>query len=216
MWVLYGLLGLLALLLVLLSIPVWGVVSYDGEFLIRFWVLGFPITLVPLPKKEKKKTPAEESTKKKKDKEKKEEKPSIFKELVDLIKQDDVSGTLYFFGQVAALAGTTLGRLLRSITVTRLDLQMRIATPDAAVTAQRYGQVCSVLYPALAGIEHWVRIRRRYMRVEPNFLLEDSAVRFDIRLHLSLWRLLGAAIALLWGFLMIKEESNTQNNEEVS
>ena len=53
---------------------------------------------------------------------------------------------------------------------------------------------------------------------EPNFLLEDSAVRFDIRMHLSLWRLLGAAIALLWGFLMIKEENiaQTQNTEEVS
>ena len=69
------------------------------------------------------------------------------------MKQDDVAGTLHFLGEVAALAGKTVGRLLRSITVNRLDLQMRIATDDPSVTAQRYGQICSVLYPSLALIE---------------------------------------------------------------
>ena len=208
MWVLYSLLGLLVLLMVVLSVPVYGRVAYDGTFSVRIRVLGVPITLVPQPKTEKK--TAKSSTKEK------EQKPSKLKELSDLMKQDDVAGTLHFLGEVAALAGKTVGRLLRSITVNRLDLQMRIATDDPSVTAQRYGQICGVLYPALALIERWVRIRRRHMRVEPNFLLTDTAVRFDIRLQVSLWRLLGAAVALLWGFLMIKEQSNPQITKEVS
>lgn len=213
MWVLYSLLGFLSLLVILLSVPVYGRLTYDGTFSVRIRVLGIPIVLMPRPELESKVPAAGSASSKKKAKEKK---PSKLKELAELMKQDDLGGTLHFIGEVAALAGKTVGRLLRSITVNRLDLQMRIATDDVATTAQRYGQVCSVLYPALALIERWVHIRRRHLRVEPNFLVEDSAARFDIRLQVSLWRLLGAALALLWGFLMIKEQSNPQITKEVS
>lgn len=213
MWVLYSLLGLLALLVAVLSVPVYGRVTYDGEFKVCIRVLGIPFTLMPRPEPKEETPPAKSTSAKKKEPAKK---PSKLKELAELMKQDDLGGTLHFIGEVAKLAGKTVGRLLRSITVNRLDLQMRIATDDVATTAQRYGQVCGVLYPALALIERWVRIRRRHLRVEPNFLVEESAVRFDIRLQVSLWRLLGAAIALLWGFLMIKEQSNPQITKEVS
>ena len=213
MWILFTLLGLLSLVTVLLSVPVYGRLSYDGELFAQVRVLGVPITLMSRPEPEPKATSTKSAASKQKGKGKQ---PSKLKELAELLKQDDLSGTLHFIGEVAVLAGKTVGRLLRSITVNRLDLQMRIATDDVATTAQRYGQVCSVLYPALALIERWVRIRRRNLRVEPNFLVEESAVRFDIRLQVSLWRLLGAALALLWGFLMIKEQSNPQNKKEVS
>ena len=132
------------------------------------------------------------------------------------MKQDDLVGTLQFLREVASLASKAIGRLLRAITVKRLQLQLLIATEDPATTAQRYGQVCGVLYPALAGIESVVRVRKRELRVEPNFLMEKSAVRFDIHLRMSMWRLLGAGIALLWGFLLIREQDNPQMNKEVS
>lgn len=208
MWVLYSLLGLLALLIGTISVPVYGRITYDGALSVRIRVLGIPFTILPKEKAEKKKRLAKKTAK--------EKKPSAVQELAELLKQDDIGGTLHFLGGVAALAGKTIGRLLRSITVSELDLQMRIATDDVAVTAQRYGQVCSVLYPSLAIIERWVRIRRRNLRVEPNFLMETSAARFDIRLHVSLWRLLGAALALLWGLIVLKEESNPQITKEVS
>ena len=208
MWVLFSLLGLLVLLIGALSVPVYGRITYDGALSVRMRVLGIPFTILPKEKTEKKKRPAKKTAK--------EKKPSAVQELAELLKQDDIGGTLHFLGGVAVLAGKTVGRLLRSITVSQLDLQMRIATDDAAVTAQRYGQVCSVLYPSLAIIEQWVRIRHRNLRVEPNFLMETSAARFDIRLHVSLWRLIGAALALLWGLILLKEESNPQITKEVS
>lgn len=201
MWILYSLLGLMALLVIVLSVPVFGRITYDGELLVRIRVLGIPITLVP-------------STEQKVDRPRKtkrvarqpqEKQPSKMKELVSLIKQDDLAGTLHFLHEAARLAAKTVGRVLRSITVKRMDLQLLIATDDPAKTAQRYGQVCGVVYPALAGIESAVRMKQRHVRIEPNFLMEKSAVRFDVHLRMSVWRLLGAGIALLWGFLMIKE-----------
>lgn len=213
MWVWYSLLGLLLLLIVALSVPVFGRLTYDGAFSVRIWVLGIPITLAPLREKGEKK-PLRSAQKAAR--EEKEEKSSKFKELVSLMKQDDLAGTLHFLHEVAALAAKTVGRVLRSITVNRLDLQMLIAAEDPATTAQRYGRVCGVLYPALAGIEHVVRIRRRNLRVEPNFLVEKSEVRFDVRLRMSVWRLLGAGVALLWGFLLLKEQDHPQIKKEVS
>lgn len=210
MWVWYSLLGLLAAVIAVLSVPVFGRIAYDGELTVQVRVLGIPVTLVPMPEK---KTPR---SAKRAGKKAKVEKPSKFKEMISLMKQDDLAGTLYFLREVAALAAKAAGRVLRSMTVTQLRLQLLIATDDPAVTAQRYGQVCGILYPALAGIETMVSVRHRDLRVEPNFLLEQSAVRFDIRLRMSVWRLLGAGIALLWGFLLLKEQDDPQMNKEVS
>ena len=209
MWAVYILLALLALILLVLWIPVTGRVIYDGALTARIRVLGVPITLCPRPPKEEK-TPTKTSGRAQKNT------PSKWQELTELLRQDDVEGTLHFIMGVARLAGRAVGRILRSITVTRLQLQMLIATGDPADTAQRYGQVCGVLYPALELIGQQVRIRHRQLRVEPNFLLDQSKARFDIRLRISVWRLTGAALALLWGFLMLKEESNPQMNKEVS
>ena len=217
MWVLYILLGLLVLLVVALSVPMFGRITYDGELSVRIRILGIPVTLTPRSeKKAKKPSRSKKEGSAKKAQNTKAESPSKFKELVSLMKQDDLAGTLHFLHEAARLAAKTVGRVLRSVTVKQLDLQLLIASGEPDVTAKRYGQVCSVLYPALAGIEHVVRIRDRNLRVEPNFLLEQSVVRFDIRLRVSLWRLLGAGIALLWGFLMIKETSDPQTTKEVS
>jgi len=204
-WVVYVLLALLALVLVVLSVPVTGRITYDGALTVRIRVLGVPVPLYPRPQ--------EDAPQPKRKRRSKADKPSKWQELKDLLKQDDVAGTLHFIGGVARLAGRTVGRLLRSVTVTRLQLQLLIATGDPADTAQRYGQVCGVLYPALELIGQQIRIRRRQLRVEPNFLLEQSCARFDIRFRVSVWRLTGAGLALLWGFLLLREKDI---NKEVS
>lgn len=209
MWAVYVLLALLALVLVVLSVPVTGRITYDGTLTARIRVLGVPVPLYPRPLQEDVPQP-------KRKRRSKADKPSKWQELKDLLKQDDVAGTLHFISGVARLAGRTVGRLLRSITVTRLQLQLLIATGDPADTAQRYGQVCGVLYPALELIGQQVRIRRRQLRVEPNFLLEQGSARFDIRFRVSVWRLTGAGMALLWGFLLLREDDRPQINKEVS
>lgn len=214
MWVWYSLLGVLVLLIVVLSVPIYGHITYDGALSVRMRVLGIPITLVP--QAEKKKKTVSRRVKKGAAQSAPKQKESKFKELVSLIKQDDLAGTVHFLREVARLAVKTVGRLLRAVTVKRMDLQLLIASDDASTTAQRYGKACGVLYPAMAAIENAMRVRERDVRIEPNFLLEKSVVRFDVRLRLSVWRLLGAGISLLWGFLMLNEKSDPQITKEVS
>lgn len=216
MWVWYSLLGVLVLLIVVLSVPISAHIAYDGKLLIRIRFLGIPITLVPQEEKKSKKTSLSKKKKAKTSATKKKKSSSKLKELVELMKQDDLAGTLRFLRAVVRLAAKTIGKLLRSITVKRFDLLVVVASNDAAVTAQRYGKVCGVLYPALASIESVMRIRERDIRIEPNFLMEKSVVRFDVRLRLSLWRLLGIGISLLLGILTMEEKSDPQISKEVS
>ena len=231
MWIWYVLLGVLAVLLYVLLMPVCGRVTYDGTLRVRVRILGISFTLYPVPAKclewiknkikthkSKKKKPTKKSVKQSpaSPAQPKADKPGKVQELVELLKKDDLAGVLSYLQDMAEILTHTASRLLRGVTVHRLDLQMLIATDDVAETAQKYGKVCGIVYPTVAAIAGVVRVRRRRLRIEPNFLLEKSAVRFDIRLRMSVWRLLGAGITLLWGFLMMKEQSNPQMKKEVS
>lgn len=210
MWAVYTLLALVLLVLIVLSIPITGRICYDGDLTVYIRVLGVRIPLYPTPQKEK----ASQANSKRRNAS---DTPSKWQELKELLKQDDLEGTLHFIGEVARLAGSTVGKLLRAITVTQLHLQLLIATGDPADTAQLYGAVCGSLYPLLEQIgQRMRRVRQRHVRIEPNFLLEQSCARFDVRFRASVWRLLGAGFTLLQGFLLLRDKDKPQMNKEVS
>jgi hypothetical protein len=183
-------------------VPIYGRVRYAGELHVRIRVLGVPVTLLPtLDKPEKETVRQPKKTKKSKPSKTKE----LGEELSRSVREDGVSATLAYLGKLAEIAAQALGRVLHSFTVDRLKLDMLIAAGDADDTAVRYGQVCGVLYPTLAALSGPIKVRRRELRVEPNFLLEKSDARFDVRLHVWVYRLVGAAIVLLVRMLLLKD-----------
>ena len=196
MAVVYILLGLVGLILLILLTPLYARVSYDGELRVKLWVWGIPVTLLPSGESPSDKIPKKRS--------RKEEKSSKKEELAAQFRQDGVEATLRFLGEAARIAMGAVGRLLRCITVDKLLLEMRIAADDAADTAVRYGQVCGVLYPTLSALSGPVRVKKQSLRVEPNFLVEKSDVRLDVRLHVAVYRLAAAALWLLWRLIMLK------------
>ena len=204
--ILYILLGLLALVLLLvllvLFVPVYARITYDEELRVRVRVLGVPITLLPSEDKP-------EETEAKPAKTSAPAKPSKAEELLGEVsrsfKEDGVAATLHYLGELARIAGQAVGRVLRGITVDKLALELIIADGDADTTAIRYGQVCSVLYPAFTAIAGVIKVRKRDLRVEPNFLMENSTVSTDVRLHIWVYRVVGAAIVLLVKFMLLKQ-----------
>ena len=200
MWALYVLLAIVALIVTILLLPIQGRITYDGELYAELYLWGLRYSLL-----------SEESEPEIITGSRKRIKGTIssqWNEMQELLKQDDLEGTLYFFRGVVLMLAHAIGRFLRSITVTKFQLQMLIASGDPADTAQLYGQVCSVLYPALEMIGCYVRIRNRQMRVEPNFLLEQSQTRFDIRFRIALWRLLGVIFVFLFDLMKLREEDS--------
>ncbi len=202
MWIWYVLLALFLLAPLIMLAPVRGRVTYDGEtLLIRIKTLGLPLVEYCYPEPEVESATVRTAMRKLKKQQQKTQ--SEIKELVELLKEDDVAGTTHFLSQTAQALANTANRFVHSVHISRFHLQMRIATGDAADTAQRYGQVCSIVYPAIAALEGVMRMRGRRVRIEPNFLLDESAVRADIRLWMPLWRLPSTWGTLVWKLLAI-------------
>lgn len=204
MAVAYSLLGLcglvVVLLLLVLFVPARLTIRYDGDWWIRLRVLGIPIALLDGTSAHEKATP--ETARARRGGKKK---PSKWKQIIAELRADGPAATLRYLSELAKLAGTAAGRVLRSLTVDKLHLEWVVATGEPAATAVRYGQVCAALYPPLAAVGRWVRIRRQDIRVEPNFLLPESDMRLDIRLHIAVYRLIAALVALASGVLFMKE-----------
>lgn len=203
MWAVYILLALLTLIIIVLLIPIYGRMTYDGKLVIKIWFLGIEDTVWPeavtvqpdgttVPKKRRRLV----------------YKLSRIEELAELVKQEDLMTTLYFLKEAIKLEGKALWRFLDAVTVDRFDLQMLLATGDPAETAQFYGEVCSFLYPILEWVSRKVRFRKKNVRVEPNFLLEQSDVRMDVRFRMSLPKLIGIVLKLAVGLALMQEEDD--------
>ncbi len=208
-YTLLGLLGLVVLLvLAVLFVPAYGHITYDGELRVYIRVLGVPITLLPSEQAASKQTT--HSSKRQKT-----AKPSKIQELREELsrsfKQDGVTATITYLTELAQLVGQAVGRAFRSVTVDDLQLHMLISDGDADTTAIRYGQVCSALYPTFTALAGVMKVRKRSLRIEPNFLQEKSRVSADVRLHIWVYRLMGTAIVLLVRFMLLKGYEDTDS-----
>ena len=205
---LYILGGLLLLLLIVLLVPVRLRVTYDQALTARLvFLFLIPYTLVDetkpeKPKQEKAKS-SDQSPKEQKEKTEKKTISHLFKKRAEELKARGASGLLDWLRDLARLALGATRRLLRAITVRRLDMDLRIVGDDAADTAVCCGRWCAALYPLIGTLMCAVRTRRSDVRIEPDFLGEETALRFDVRLSVSPWRVLWAGLWALVGFLRL-------------
>lgn len=200
MWAVYILLAVLALIGIVLCIPIYGRLTYDGELKLSIWFLGIEDKIYPEPPE----TPSKASEKKKAGLVRR---ASRIDELAELIQQeDDMLSTLYFIKEAIRLEAKALWQFLGAVTVDRMDLQILLAAGDPADTAQLYGQVCGLLYPILEWLAQRVRFRKRHVRVEPNFLLKESDAYVDIRFRLSLPKIIGVVLNLAIGLATMQDQ----------
>lgn len=189
LWVLAA---LAALLLLLLAVPVFVRIRYDGELRVRVTMLGIPIRLLPQKEKpEKTEKPAKKPKKKAadgQDKRKEEKTGGLGAELSRRFREDGAAATLETLRRLAAVAVRAADGVLRAIAVDRLWLFLHITAGEAADTAVRYGQACAGVYPALAVLQERLHVRGQLIRIEPDFLGEHSRAAFDVRLRVAVWR----------------------------
>ena len=202
----YILLGILALLVLLLIVPVRLRVRYQTELAATLWVLCVPIRLAPQKEQPQKEQPKGEKPKPKQEK-KSEKKPKKKKDVLELkrhakeLKQSGVFAAVAWLKEIAALLLKTVDRLLGAITVKRLFARVDIAGEDAAETALSYGKICAAAYPALGIVESKLRVKKQEVTIAPAFCLEETAFRFDVKLSVCVWKAVIAALALLIGYI---------------
>ncbi len=201
MWEIFGycLLGILLLLLVLLIVPVYARLTFSDELHLCVRVWGIPI--FRYASNEETPQPAD-----------KEEKPSKLRSTAEQLKTDGVGATLRLVEELARLAVGAVHRLIATITVDKLCLQLYVGGSDAAETAENTGKVCAVLYPTVTALQQTVlRIRKRAITVTPDFLAEKGRVEADITVHVIPFRIAMIAIWLAFRYRVI-----TKRQKEVS
>ncbi len=201
----YALLGILALLVLVLVVPVGVRAVYDDTLRVTVRVFGLPlITLKPTDrpeKPEKEDKPAEK-------------KAGPLDRLSRSLQEDGVGETVRLVQALARIAGTAVRRVLAAITVDRLRLQLTVASADASVTAQLHGRVCAVLFPALTTVQAVLRIRHREVTVTPDFLAQNGSARAFITAHAIPIRLLWAAFIAWLAYRKLQKTHFVKSKEE--
>ncbi len=162
MLLIYILLGILAVIGLLLLMPVKLKVKYHEELKCILQIAFVKYTAYPQkPKKKKQKTA--KNTEKKPEQQKKAKKS----------KGKGISWLLNVIKRVANLANGALKDFFGHIIVKKLLLSVSVAGSDAADTAIKYGNCCSVVYPAISTLIGTVKCRSYGVDIAPNF--EENA-----------------------------------------
>lgn len=202
---LYILLGIALLLTLLCFVKLKFEALYSDELTLKLKVLFLTFTLVPTKKKVQKPKPEKQKKSKKPKKpqsKKKDKKPSYVKKLSS---KKGVSGLLSMLSDLAKLAGTTLKGLFSKIVIEKFDIDVTVASHDAADTALKYGKLCGAFYSAVAVICGTAQCDDYSVNVTPDF--DDEArmkVSADVRFYIRVAYVLKYALNALFKLLVIR------------
>lgn len=204
---LYILCGIVAVIALLLSSPVSLYFYFRDDIKLTLRVWGVPIPLLPRIEKMSTQKPTISETQIP-------SKRSKLDEIKETFGIDSVGAVIYWLKHLVSLFTKTLGRLCGAITVRQLRLEMRVSGEDAAAAAVHHGEVCTAVYPLLATLMHFVRIKKHDVDIRPDFLGRGNAVLAEVKANISLWKLAGAAILFLCGLLKIYFKNDTKPKTE--
>lgn len=203
--------GLLLLFGLLLLLRVGVQLRYDGSFSVKLKVLFLSFTL--FPKKEKLRIkgqpPSEKKEKKKKKKQKKEKAVS---------KKPDFSELFSFYRQLfTEVILPALGRFLKHLHLRVDQLQIEIASEDAAKTALLYGSAVSggtAFLEFLRNITHLKMGREEEIYIRSRFDKTEGSCRVRITLSLCLWQAVHILLPALMKYLLLQQKKEQQAEKE--
>lgn len=195
---LYILLGLASLLCILLLIPVRFRLEFEQRVAASLSYLFFKIQI--LPRKQAK--PAQGKTKA-------EEEQNLF---LRTAREEGMSSALGLAAQMIRSAAETSRFLIRRMAVERLDLEITVATPDAAQTALEYGGVCAAVLPLRGFLGEMMPFFQERVVILPDFSGENSRVNLQLCVRLRLIFAVAAAIRALCTFSAYKRNNRKAGN----
>ncbi len=209
-WILLGILGLMALLLLT---PVSVRAKYEDA--LEVWLGLGPVKLRAFPPKKRKKAEKQPQKAKKTKEKKAKQKPKTEKEP----KRSPLAlekPTLAQLPDYLRLGADALGSMRRRILVRNFRLDLTLGGDDAAKTALNYGRVAalfSILGPLL---ERAFRVRKRDVSVEADFSGGPNRAAGEIEIAACPLRLVIAGLKLLFVFLALQRKTaqeKTNDNE---
>lgn len=108
------------------------------------------------------------------------------------ITADDVSTVLDVLGLTAELAALTVKQFSKRLRIKIARLKVKIASPDAALTAVAYGaatQTVNILLPILDDVKNFDLPKRKNFDVVADFTSTEPEIDMEISFSLRVWHL---------------------------
>ncbi len=195
---LYILLGIIALFVVVLSIPFHITVGYDDKIHVSIRYLFIKLDLLPVkqgPKKEK----APKEKKPKEEKPPKEDTPKEKKPnpILEMVKANGYDGMMTVLTNLVRILKIYGGKIFKSIVFDEIYFYISVATGDAASTAIKYGQTCQKVYPLMGFICSNNIVKKYDIDVDTDFLANKTQGEFLFDMHLCIRKIINASIAMV-------------------
>lgn len=176
----------LGLALLLVSPVVIGI-TYDEtlKLWVRLWFVRFWV--IPRPKK-KKQSPSPKKPPKKQPAEKQ---PTPIK---GLVQKYGMAGAIRLTVGALSAGGKSAYRLFKGAKIKGMELTLGITGDDAADAAITYGQVCSVLYPALGTLAQYAKPIDPKLNVYCDYLSKQPVIKGQAYIHIPVYHVVGTAL----------------------
>lgn len=206
MTALYIFLGIVAFIVILLSIKLCVTVHYEDDVELSLKWLFLNIKILPKnedkPKKEKKEKP------------KKEEKPKdeseIIKEpkkknqdnmFVRFYKNRGVSGVVQLLKDTAKAVGGMFKRIGKAFVFEELFVSLTVGAGDSAETAIKYGKTCSAAFPAMGLIVSTMNVKKYSIEINPDFINGSNGAKLHTNISVRPIKLINAIIIVAFELL---------------
>ncbi len=194
------LLGIIALIVLILSIPVKVSLAFDNKIHLSIKYLFIKLDILPVgpskPKKPaKQKKEPEPKPEKPKDETPKEKKPNP---IIEMVKANGYDGMMLVIKNLGRVLGTYGGKLFKSIVFDEIDVYVSVGTGDAASTAIKYGETCQKIYPVFGFICSNNIVKKYDILVEPDFLANKTENELFIDFSITIRKIINATIAMVF------------------
>ncbi len=220
MIVLYILLGIIALLVLLVSLPVVLLVTYDGDD-VHFGLRYLFITYTIYPREEKKKSRLREylegvlaELKKKRRRKKPSAQPAPQKPKESswkrLRRERGFFGALGYMLRIVRESAGLGAYVVRHSVISRMKVHITVGGDDAAGIAMEQGQWCAALYPVLSLLMCSVKgYRNCSVNIGADFLSGKNRYDIDFRLRVKPYHGIAGALRM-FGTLLKAEVGDKQ------
>ena len=202
---------LLVILIVCLSSIRADISFWNGKF--EWCIRYFGFRILPRKKKKAKKTETSESSTKK-DKEKKSEEET--EKSVDLPMMDKLLKKMQKLAKTMDMAGSavyalpkTLQYFGKALTWYHIETDILVANEDAAVCAQQYGIIQTVLQTVISQTGMLIHVKRKKISIQCDFTEDNSRYDFRCSVKIHIGKTLIAGIVFLIGYLKDSHTAKT-------
>lgn len=199
------LLGIIALFVVILSIPVHVTLGYDDKIRLSVRYLFIKLNILPASSKPKKEKPEKEKPEEEKTEEKppKEKKPNP---IIEMVKANGYDGMMTVLANLKRILGIYGGKIFKSIIFNELFIDITVSTGDSAATAIKYGKTCQNVFPVMGYLCSNYMVKKYDINVQPDFLANKTDIEFHADIKLCLRKIInstiGMAVRLIFGVVL--------------